>query len=105
MEEYSVVTGKVCGNMINFLIKVLMAWGISLALSFIIMVIVFLGITWKDKRRYRITEKWGLKDFFESVRYAGKGNSIWFIFLIPIINVFISFMTLMLVFTDWGDNW
>lgn len=91
--------------MIDILIKILIGWGVTIALSLLVFVIALIIATTITKRRERLVENFGIRAFFKEIRHAGSDNLIWLVFLVPLLNLLIAGMLLVVVCTDWGSDW
>ena len=102
-EECSVATGKEYGKMLEIFSKFLIVWGITIALSLLLISLAVLFYVFSSDRREYINERYGLKGFFKNVRECGRDNLIWLTLLIPFLNVIMGLIFLFVFCTDVGD--
>ena len=101
MAECFVVTGKGCGKMIETcIIKVAGLYGTTIVISFIILLTLCLVIRFNKRIQKSVTDKYGLDVFFKSDHFT---QEIWFLIFVPILNLVVSLLCVLAVFTDWGD--
>ena len=101
MAEYSVVTGKGCGKMIEtYIIKVACVYGATVAISLIIILALCLVIRFNKRIQKSVTDKYGLDVFFKSDHFT---QEIWFLIFVPVLNLVVSLLCVLAVFTDWGE--
>ena len=100
-EEYSVVTGKGCGKMIEtYITKFACFYGATIAISLTIILALCLVIRFNEHIQKSVTDKFGLDVFFKSDRFT---QEIWFLIFVPVINLVVSLLCVLAVFTDWGE--
>lgn len=101
MAEYSVVTGKGCGKMIEtYIIKVAGLYGTTIAISFIILLTLCLVIRFNKRIQKSVTDRYGLDVFFKNDHFT---QEIWFLIFVPVLNLVVSLLCVLAVFTDWGE--
>lgn len=106
MEEYSVATGKGYGKMlIEIFTKCLLIWCATLGATFLNLMLALWTYYFRSGRREYINEHFGVKGFFRNdVRDCGRDNTVWFLLLIPPLNILLSFGCFLVMFTDLGDD-
>lgn len=101
MAECFVVTGKGCGKMIEtFIIKVAGLYGTTIVISFIILLTLCLVIRFNKRIQKSVTDRYGLDVFFKNDHFT---QEIWFLIFVPILNLVVSLLCVLAVFTDWGE--
>lgn len=101
MAEYSVVTGKGCGKMIEtYIIKIAGLYGTTIAISFIILLTLCLVIRFNKRIQKSVTDRYGLDVFFKNDHFT---QEIWFLIFVPVLNLVVSLLCVLAVFTDWGE--
>ena len=100
-EEYSVVTGKGCGKMIEtYITKFACFYGATIAISLTIIFTLCLVIRFNEHIQKSVTDRFGLNAFFKNDHFT---QEIWFLIFVPVTNLVVSLLCVLAVFTDWGE--
>lgn len=84
----------------TYIIKIAGLYGITIAISFIILLILCLVIRFNKRIQKSVTDRYGLDVFFKNDHFT---QEIWFLIFVPILNLVVSLLCVLAVFTDWGE--
>ena len=82
------------------IIKVACVYGFTVAISFITILSLCLVIRFNKRIQKSVTDKYGLDVFFKSDHFT---QEIWFLIFVPVLNLVVSLLCVLAVFTDWGE--
>lgn len=84
----------------TYIIKVACVYGATIAISLIIILALCLVIRFNKRIQKSVTDKYGLDVFFKSDHFT---QEIWFLIFVPVLNLVVSLLCVLAVFTDWGE--
>lgn len=84
----------------TYIIKVACVYGVTIAISLIIILTLCLVIRFNKRIQKSVTDKYGLDVFFKNDHFT---QEIWFLIFVPIVNLAVSLLCVLAVFTDWGE--
>ena len=84
----------------TYIIKVACVYGVTIAISFITILSLCLVIRFNKRIQKSVTDKYGLDIFFKNDHFT---QEIWFLIFVPIVNLAVSLLCVLAVFTDWGE--
>ena len=84
----------------TYIIKVACVYGATVAISLIIILALCLVIRFNKRIQKSVTDKYGLDVFFKSDHFT---QEIWFLIFVPVLNLVVSLLCVLAVFTDWGE--
>ena len=84
----------------TYIIKVACVYGATIAISLIIILALCLVIRFNKHIQKSVTDRYGLDVFFRSDHFT---QEIWFLIFVPVLNLVVSLLCVLAVFTDWGE--
>ena len=82
------------------IIKIAGLYGTTIVISFIILLTLCLVIRFNKRIQKSVTDRYGLDVFFKNDHFT---QEIWFLIFVPILNLVVSLLCVLAVFTDWGE--
>ena len=84
----------------TYIIKIAGLYGTTIVISFIILLTLCLVIRFNKRIQKSVTDRYGLDVFFKNDHFT---QEIWFLIFVPILNLVVSLLCVLAVFTDWGE--
>lgn len=85
--------------MVRICIKVACLYGVMTVMSFVIISALCLVIHFNKRIQKSVTDRFGLDVFFKNGNLT---QEIWFLIFVPVLNLVVSLLCILAVFTDWG---
>lgn len=84
----------------TYIIKIAGLYGTTIVISFIILLTLCLVIRFNKRIQKSVTDRYGLDVFFKNDHFT---QEIWFLIFVPVLNLVVSLLCVLAVFTDWGE--